>query len=50
MSDDMKRMEINHEDTKNTKIKIRKTFVLFVSSWLISGGVSVGPQRPDLDQ
>ena len=39
MSDDMKRMEINHEDTKNTKIKSRKTFVLFVSPWLISRGV-----------
>jgi hypothetical protein len=29
------RMKINHEETKNTKIEQEKTFVLFVSSWLI---------------
>jgi hypothetical protein len=29
------RMKINHEETKNTKKEQEKTFVLFVSSWLI---------------
>jgi hypothetical protein len=29
------RMRINHEETKNTKKEQEKTFVLFVSSWLI---------------
>jgi hypothetical protein len=31
-------MKINHEETKNTKKEQEKTFVLFVSSWLILGG------------
>ncbi|HEV2663686.1 MAG TPA: hypothetical protein VG324_02185, partial [Blastocatellia bacterium] len=29
------RMIINHEETKNTKKDQKKTFALFVSSWLI---------------
>jgi hypothetical protein len=29
------KMRINHEDTKGTKKRPEKTFVLFVSSWLI---------------
>jgi hypothetical protein len=28
-------IRINHEETKGTKKKPEKTFVLFVSSWLI---------------
>jgi hypothetical protein len=28
-------MRINHEETKRTKKRPEKTFVLFVSSWLI---------------
>ncbi len=28
-------MKINHEETKNTKNDQKKTFVFFVSSWLI---------------
>jgi hypothetical protein len=28
-------MRINHEETKGTKKRAEKTFVLFVSSWLI---------------
>jgi hypothetical protein len=31
-------MRINHEETKRTKKRPEKTFVLFVSSWLILGG------------
>jgi len=34
------KMEINHEETKNTKKK-QKIFVFFVSSWLISGGAFI---------
>src|SRR5215831_12019579 len=33
------RMRINHEETKNTKKGRKKTFALFVSSWMIFGGV-----------
>jgi len=31
-------MRINHEETKGTKKKPEKAFVLFVSSWLIFRG------------
>ena len=35
MSDALKSVETNHEETKNTKKERRKIFVFFVSSWLI---------------
>ena len=41
-------MKINHEETKETKKDQKKTFVIFVSSWLIFGGViHVAMRRPE---
>jgi hypothetical protein len=31
-------MKISHEEAKNTKKEQKKTFALFVTSWLIFGG------------